>query len=280
MDRRKILVSLIIVLVAVAGFAAGIILLQKRAEIRQKASVPGGEAQVYLTPETGSFDVGEPIGIRIFFNTANIPISGFSIRLFYPFTGDTPEVSVTSVRVNPSFLASGDWTCPTQSFSLQGGNVLIDIACANTSAQGYATNVDTLLGNVDLLIERQPANVPLVVSFDPAASQITRKSDNRDILRTPTSTGRYTIPRGGQASPTPTITPTPTRGASPTPTRALTPTPTPRVTASPTPTRTASPTATLTASPTGIPDAGFGLPTFIGFGLGAGLIVLAILLGF
>ncbi len=172
--------------------------------------------------------MGDTIKTSIYFQTANIAVSGVAVRLTYPFSGISPEVSVAGITVNSTFLSSGNWTCPTQNSSLQDGEVLIDIACANISALGFSTNTNTLLATVDLKVDKAPATSPMVVRFDPSLSIITRKSDNQDILLIPTSVGSYTISGG-----TPSVTPTGGAG-SPTPTSRLSVTPTRRVSTTPT----------------------------------------------
>src|SRR4029079_12204397 len=164
----------------------------------------------------------------------------------FPFSGSTPEVSVTGIRVNSALLSNGNWTCPTQNASQQGGNVVIDIACVNTSAAGFTSTTDTLLANVDLKINKAPLAL-LEVKFDPALSVVTRKTDNQDILLIPSSTGSYTIAGAGAGVET----------ATPTPTRAGTATPTPKPTATTKATATPKPTAT----PTGTSGVGGGEET-------------------
>lgn len=278
MPAKKVIVALLIIVVAIGGFVAGLVLLRQRQDLREEAAVPTGEAEVSIQPESGSFEVGDTISTSVFFDTANIAISGVAVRLTYPFSGSTPEVTVSSIEVNPSLLGTGDWTCPTQNSTQQGGNVVIDIACANTSAAGFTADTNTLLANVDLRINRAPATSPLVVSFDSASSIITRKSNNEDILLIPTSTGTYTIAGAGtevEATPTPTtaeeVTPTPTS------TTTLTPTPTSTVSATATPTPT---TSTTTKGGEELPDAGVPFPTIFGAGLGVLTILGALLLAF
>lgn len=252
MPVKNIVASLVVIIVAVAGFVAGLMLLRERQNINEKAAVPGGQATVTLSPASGSYKVGDTIKASIYFQTANIAVSGVAVRLSYPFSGISPEVSVEGITVNSTFLSSGNWTCPTQNSSLQGGNVIIDIACANTSALGFSTNTNTLLGTVDLKVNKAPAASPLVVRFDPTLSIITRKSDNQDILLIPTSVGSYTIT---DASLTVTVSPTPTSKLS------GTPTPTKKLSGTPTPT-----TAVIT-------DAGVSYPTLLS--LLAGILLVA-----
>jgi len=271
MQTKKIVAALVIILVAVGGFVAGLILLQQDQDFEQKAAVPGGQATVSVEPATGNFDVDQTISPKIYFDTANISISGIAIRLSYPYSGSTPEVSVSGIDINQTLLSSGDWTCPTKNSSLQGGNVVIDIACANVSASGYATSGKTLLADINLKVNRTPQSNPLTLRFDPSLSIITQKSNNQDILLIPASTGSYTIAGGNVA----TLTPTPTSKVS------GTPTPTSKVTATLTPTTKLSPTPTSSVSKGGVeelPDAGVSMPTILGVGMGVFAVIGAILL--
>ncbi len=269
MPAKKIIVALLIIVVAVGGFVAGLYLLKEKTNLQQEAAVPGGQAEVSISPSTGNFDSGQTIDTNVSFNPANIPISGVAVRLTYPFTGQSPEVTVSSIEVSSSLTSTGDWTCPTQTNTQQNGNVIIDIACANTSASGFTANTDTLLANVKLQVNRAPASQPLVLRFDPALSVITRKSDNQDILLIPTSTGSFTI--GGAQST-----------ATPSPRLSTTVTATPRLSATVSPTRTPSSSLSATLTPTigetTLPDAGVSYPTILGVGLGVMVIVGSMLL--
>lgn len=268
MQAKKVLVAGLIILVAIGGFVAGLFLLKQNQEIREEASTPTGTATAAISPDSGNFDVGDTISTSVYFNPKNIVINGVAVRLTYPFSGSTPEVTVTSIEVNSTLLSSGDWTCPTQDSTLSGQTVVIDVACANTSASGFTANNDTLLANIDLKVERAPEASPFVIRFNNERSVITRKSDNNDILLTPTSTGSYTV---GEILTTST----------PTPTSRITGTvtPTPRLSASPT--ATPRPSGTVTPTPTTggtLPDAGVSLPTVFGISLGILVIAAAVLL--
>jgi len=284
MPAKRIAVVFVIIAVAIGGFATGLYLLQQRQNITEKAAVPGGEAKVSWSPATGNYNVDDTINATISFNTAGIPVSGIAVRATYPFSGSTPEVSVTGIRVNSALLSNGNWTCPTQNASQQGGNMVIDIACANTSASGFTSTSDTLLANVDIKINRAPSAL-LEVKFDPALSVVTRKSDNQDILLIPSSTGSYTIAGAAVATATPTHAGTNTPTPRPTATTRATATPRPTATlrVSATPTIDAGvggggDTNTPTPRPTALPDAGVSIPTVFGMGLGVFVILGAVML--
>jgi len=260
MPAKRIVIALLIILVAVGGFVAGLALLRQNTNLSEEAAVPGGQAEVSISPTSGEYKVGNTVDTTVSFNPANISISGVAVRLTYPFSGNSPEVSVEAIDLNSALTSTGDWTCPTKTSSQQGSNVVIDIACANTSASGFTANTDTVLARVKLKVNSAPATQPFIIRFDPALSVITRKSDNQDILLIPTSTGSFTV--GGA-----TLSPTPTSKLSPTVTPKVTKTPTAAVTG------TISPTKTTT-----LPETGVAYPTLFGVGLGIMVIFGALLL--
>jgi hypothetical protein len=261
MPTKKILVALLIIVVAIGGFVAGLYLLRQNQNVQEEAAVPGGQATVSVSPESGNFNVGDNIDMQVYFNTANIAISGVAVRMLYPFSGSSPEIVVDSININQSLISSGDWTCPTQEVDQEGSNVVVDVACVNSgSATGYRSSNDTLLATVTLHVDRQPASNPVSIIFDPAESMITRRSDNEDILLIPSSTGSYTIGGGTQPTAQPTAEPSPTVGAG-------SPTPTTKPTA--TPTKVATTSASITpVGKGGLPDAGVSYPTILGIGVG------------
>lgn len=268
MPAKKIILALLITAVSIGGFVTGLILLGQDQDVGRQAAVPGGQATVSISPSSGNYDVGDTIQTSVSFNTAGIAVSGVAVRLIYPFTGSSPEVTVEEIEINPSFTNSSDWTCPTKDASQQSGNVIIEVACANTSSSGFQTSADVLLATMTLSVERQPETVPFTIRFDDSLSIITQQSTGEDILLTPSSTGTYSIGGSGQATATPTITPTTGAGLSPTTTGSVTPTSSITATSTPTVVSTGS------ATPTGLPDSGIGDVTIWGAGLGV-LLILA-----
>lgn len=265
MPAKKILVALLIIIVAIGGFVAGLVLLRQRQDLEDEAAVPGGQATVSIVPESGTYSVGDTIEVSVYFNPSNIAISTVAVRLSYPFAGASPEITVSSVDINPSFISSADWTCPTNDPKISGNTMQIDIGCGTIAASGFTANTNVLLANMKLNVERAPATSPLIVRFDGLNSTIKRHIDNEDVLLIPQSTGSYTI-RGAGTQVTETPTPTPTGTL---PTTTLTPTLTP--------TRV----STISATPTTVdqlPDAGVSLPTMMGVGAGIILILAALVL--
>lgn len=270
MAANRVILTALVTVVGIGGIISGAILIRNRQDIREKAAVPNGKAEVSLSPSSGSYDVGETFPVSINFNTGTTStgfsaISGISVRVTYPYSGSTPAISASNVNISSGLLASGDWSCPTNTVTESGGNVNIDIACANISATGYTATTDTLLATFDLTVNQTPSTLPFVVRFDSSNSVVTSWSNGEDILTLPQSVGSYSI--GGSSNVTPTVTSvvTPTGTITITPTKTLTGTTTP------------SPTKTAT-TPSGLPDAGVSFPTLAG--LGAGMLAIFVALVF
>ncbi|HLE48455.1 MAG TPA: hypothetical protein VI819_00260 [Patescibacteria group bacterium] len=283
MSGRSVVASILGVLVLIGGVVAGILLVRERQDLREKAAVPGGQARVSLFPTTGNFKVGDTLPVSIYFNTSDVSISSINVRLRYPFSGTTPEISASNVTINSVLASSGKWSCSKKSITADGGNVLIDIGCSIESATGYKTNSDTLLATFDLKVDRIPSTNPFKITFDPAQSIVTQLSNGQDILNIPDQNvggGNYTISAGSDDQTNPTVTPTKQPTATPTKVPTNTPTTTVRPTGTITPTVTVKPTSSAVTPTTAVnlPDAGFGAPTLMGLGLGVVFILSAVLL--
>jgi hypothetical protein len=275
---KKYLFAILFILLLSAGIIVGLILVQQNQIFKQKAATPTGTGTVSIQPAIATFERNTAYPISVYFNTKGISVSQVLVRLTFSNLG----VTATNIQIDPNFLADGNWSCPTKSISSTGSVSQIDISCVNSGTTGFSVATDTLLGTFNLTATQVPIQNPLILSFDGANSTMTQKSDNSDILLTPSSTGSYTIIDTIAQSPTasPLII-----VASPTPTPsglALLATASPSPTVSPTATATASSaaiaTATVTAKPSAtlppIPVTGFDLPTIIGGG--AAVLLMAV----
>lgn len=231
---RKIIFLFILALVIAALFFKNLL------PNEVKASVSGGEARISLLPGSAVYTLGQIFPVAIWFNSGGVPISGIALRLSYPYSGAAPEATASEIQINSSLTGSGDWSCPIKTITPRRSTVEIDIACLITSTTGFSASANTLLGQFNLKAERTPSVNPLVLTFDPAATQITRKSDGRDILATPNISASYQIETESL-----TLTPTlPAATATPTPTVGY-PTATPAVMITP----LATATGVITATP-------------------------------
>jgi len=281
MQTKRIITTGLVVIVGIVGIMVGLVLVKERQDIQERAAVEAGNASVSLNPGSGNYDVGDTISVSVYFNTDGIAISGVATQLVYPFSGPTPEILAGNIQINPSFLSSGDWSCPTLEISESVGNVVIDISCANISASGFTSTTDTLLATFDLIVDQVPSNNPTVMVFDPVGSRISDMT-GLDILLIPSTEGTYTI---GQIQAT--VTPTSSATSTPMPTSFATATSTPTIalevtaTASPTPTTstlTSTPSTSATPTPAELLDAGVSAPTIVGLGLGLFTLLAAVAL--
>lgn len=225
---KKIIFSIGILLLLLVSIPVTVFLVQQQQDIRNRASTPQGQATVSLSPARISIPAGQTITVSVSFKTGGIAISAIAIRLSYPYSGTTPEISVdpASIKANPS-LTENSWACPlVKAVTPKDGIVNVDIACATTNPQGFSTSTDTQLATFTLKAERMPATNPTILKFDPVESKITKKADSQDTLLTPTSTGEYTITASSQggSSGSPTATPIPTAPSITSPTATPTPT--------------------------------------------------------
>lgn len=179
--------------VIIAGIAAGLILVQQVQLLRRRAATPEGTATVYLTPESGTYRVGDTIPVSIHFDVSQDVISGVTTRVVYGYTGSSSPLSVDSIEIGKNIELSSDWTCPTQDVHTQNGYLIVDIACGNTNANGFTRSEDMLLATINYSVDARPLSGKVSFGFDAERSIITDKQTNEDILSYPTSTAEFMI---------------------------------------------------------------------------------------
>ena len=223
LSANKISRALIILLILLLGLFSAVALVRRIQEIRERGAVPGGPASLSLSPAQSTNQVGDTLTETVSFNTGNVAVSAIAVRVKYPYSGSTPEVTASNISISQNLLSSGTWSCPVQQVSTVSGMVNVDIACVNTSTTGYISPGTVQLATFNLTVNSVPATNPLVLTFDPVESIITSKSDGSDVLGTPTSNSTITVQQA-QPTATPTIIPTattvPTQPPQPSPTTA------------------------------------------------------------
>jgi len=269
-NKGKIIVLAIISLIVAVSIPVGVYIVSQQQDIRREASVPGGQATVSLSPQTANKNVGESFPVTVSFNTGGIAIQAVAIRIMYPYSGDLPEILTSNLQISPVLQTTGDWTCPVKNVTPENSKVNIDVTCVNTNVAGFSSSTNIQLATFNLTANTVPQNNPVVLTFDSAKSIITRKSNGEDVLLIPTSTASYTIGGGRATTPPGTATPRPSPTITPTGSPGVTPTGTGTGTGSPTP------SPLIPASPGDqLPDSGVSLPTLVGIGLGALLLIMA-----
>lgn len=192
MNWRKTLL-VIGILLALAAIPATVYLLQQRQELRKEASTPSGTVVVSVSPETGTFAVGDQIPFIFKFNPFGTPISGISVRLGYDYQGTAAPLTIDpkAISIN-SELTAGNWICPVKQVKDEAGRYFVEIACVHASPQGFTANEQMLLASFPGRVQARPASGELTLAFDPAESFFTTAA-GVDVLLTPSIKGVYTI---------------------------------------------------------------------------------------
>lgn len=255
----KIILSIVGLIFLVAGAGVGVYLVQQQQLLQKKAVVPGGTADILLSPQSQSANVGDTIPVDIRVNSNNIAVSTLNVRLMFP-NDDVLNYPV-SIIPNQTLINDHQWRFDTNSYE-SGGNIIIDISAFNTSIEGYTANGDVTYATIQLVGK---GNGTASLQFDPGNTLLLEKSTGNDILddNQPAGlpTGTYSI--GGGTLPTNTPIPQPTSPPAATntpipgqPTNTPVPptnTPEPTATTAPgQPTNTPGPAATATPGPQGI----------------------------
>src|SRR3990167_10222462 len=95
---KKIALAFIALLVLSSGLVAGVVLVRRNQEFRERAAVPSGDATVSISPLTVSTALNTPLISSINFNTNGIVISGVSVRLVYT----NSQVTASNIVINPA----------------------------------------------------------------------------------------------------------------------------------------------------------------------------------
>lgn len=220
---KKVLVGLAVFLLLGAGLAVGWYLVGQRQMFGKKAAVVGGTAQIRLSPETQSTQVGSSFPVNILFSTGPTAISAVTIQLDYDYTGVEPPLGVSNIALDPELLATGEWSVPIKTFTATGGHARVRIAAINTSLNGFISGSEIHLATLTLLANSAGT---INVTFDSTESKVTTKASGADVLLIPTSTGTYSAVAVPTATPGPTAVPT--VGPTPTPEPGETPFPQPQ----------------------------------------------------
>lgn len=203
----KIIISLIVVIAVLVATFVGAYFIRDRQLFSNQASVPTGQVLVSLNPASATLSVGQTLPVTISIDPGGNTISGVAVRLKYNYSGSTPEVTINNITISSLLSTSLDWNCPVQSVTPANGVVTADISCVNTNTAGFTYSSSFPIATFYLTVSAVPGTNPVIITFDPLASIVTRKSDGDDILLTPTSMGNYTV---SSTSPTGTPEPTPT----------------------------------------------------------------------
>lgn len=259
-SAQKYLPHVLSVFILAAALIAGLTLVQRPQEIREKAAPA---TSVAISPASQSIPVGQSFTSTVVMNTGVNQITGVDISL----TFNPAVMSITSVTQGAG-IAVFDSTIRNTIDNI-GGTVLYSAYVLDKTKAVSGTNlvVLTVVGQIKpgAAIGAYTiafANDTSAAGVGEGQNVITSKVNGTITAFVPTPTftptPSFTITPTATNTPTPTKTPTPTFTSTPTPTKTPTPTftNTPIPTSTPTATKTPTPTNTNTPTPTPTPKLG------------------------
>jgi len=246
MNKTKIILIILGILVLIGGVAAGLILVKNNQDIREKAAPA---TTMYITPASQSKVAGSSFTFSVNIDTSTNAVTGVDIRINF----DPKAIQINSLQKGGG-ASNLDQTI-VNSFDNTGGSLSYAIFTLNSSKAISGSSIEVLRVNATVKPSASAGNYNISFNVATAASA-SQEGQNILISKTP---AMLTVT-------SPSATATPTSGTTPTPT--------------PTSVPGASPTATPTASPMPIPVSGASWPSvvagFLGILVIIGSLVLAI----
>ncbi|MFC1625943.1 cohesin domain-containing protein [Patescibacteria group bacterium] len=242
MNKKEIILSIVGVTLLLIGIAAGVILVRRNQDIREKAAPA---STIAIAPSSQVKNPGQSVSFSVKIDTGTNQVTGVNVQLkFDPSALQLTEVTPTSALLDFSNLVDN-----TTDNSL--GKVSF-VAFTLDDSQAVSGNINIL--NVKGTVPASAQSGSYSIGFDPTTTASAGgESSNVLVAMTP---GKLDVSLSG----TSTATPVPTL-ATPTPGFLL----------------TATPSATSTPAPP-IPETGASLPTILSAGMGVLLVVGALLL--
>ena len=246
MNKKRIIFSIFGVLVLVGGLTAGLILMQRNQDIREKAAPA---SSLSILPSSQIKNPGQSVNFSVKIDTGANNVTGVDIQIKF----NPSAIQITQIQ-------------PTS--ALSSFTNVIKNQIDNTAGKAYfaAFTLDSsraLNGNFDILnisgtIPNSAADGSYQIGFDPATlASATNEGVNVIIAMTP---GSVNVAASGGSTPTPTPVSTPTPIGTATPTAA--------------PTKTATPAATSQPElPDDLPVSGVSFPFILTVGLSTFMIL-------
>lgn len=286
MNKTKIIVTVVGLLVLIGGIAAGTFLVQNRQNLTNKAV---GTTTASINPSPQNVAAGQTFSLTVNLNTGGNQVMG--VDLFITF--DPNLIQIDSRTKGSAISGWGNETSSRNTLDNSTGNLEYFNFTTDTAAaaNGSSAEVLTISGTV-----KSGATGTALINFGSNTS-VTASGESQTVL-TGSSGASIVISGGPTATPTLTPTPTPTTPGGPTATPTATPTDDPDATDTPTATPTSAPGATLTPTPTAtssnqsssntsatptpapptLPESGNSLPTIFAGVLGVIVIIASIVI--
>jgi len=279
MSIKKIIVGAGSLLVLLVGVVAGVILVQRQQDIREKAAPTPAATLSLRRASQGSINTNDEFEVEVVADSAGEVTIATDLVINYPrnmLSIVDADPATNGVQIQTSGLYAN--TIYANGFGVDTANGIVDMSMYNTN-NGTTLSSSVLATITFRAISSGQANINF--EFLPGATNDTNIlayqpgeaiSQATDLLVSATGLN-LTI----EASSLPTDTPTPTPTTAAAIGGALLPTSTP----TPTTTQTPTPTSevfmpTTAAGLTQLPDTGIGTPAILVAGLGIMLLIFAI----
>jgi hypothetical protein len=288
MANKKIIIGIVVVIILAIAVIAGVLLINQNQDVREKAAPA---TTMYIDPANQNVAPGGNFTYSVKLDTNENSVTGIDIKINY----DPAALEVTTIQKGTGISTFSDDNIITNEINNTTGTLSYVIFTLDRTRAANGSAVEVL--RVNGRVKPGAAAAIYNLTFDPSTSA-SASQEGQNVLIGKTA-GKITVVASG-ATANPTATATAAAGATATPTSQATATatssgnrtatPTVRATATATSTSSSNATATpttaatatvaagATASPFPIPETGMSLPT--AFGVGFGLILLVVSLGF
>jgi hypothetical protein len=266
MAKSKIVWIVLGSLVLIGGLVAGIFLVSRNQNIREKAAPA---TTLSIVPGSQNKSPNDSFSLAVEMNTGENQSMGFDLDINF-----NPQIfQVGSIGAGS---AGSDFSVLTSNIDNTGGKISYSAFTADTTKALNGSNLNIL--SISGTVKASAAAGTYNFAFD-SSTTVMGYQESQNVL-VGTTPGSIVI---AGAADQPTATPTPT--VAPTATPTVTPTSAPGATKTPTPMPTgttasiSTPVTVSTDSPS-LPESGISVPTFFGVGIGITLLAVSVLLAF
>lgn len=274
MNTKKLIVSLVGVLILIGGIAVGVFLVKQNQQFREKAAPA---TSFIISPVQQSKTAGGSVSIDVVMNTGSNQVVALDIALSF----DPQGLDIISITQGS---AISNFNNELKKQIDPSGRILYSAYTSDRTkaVSGSGLSVLTIMGKVRDSASQGSYRISFL-----SQSSVGGLEEGGANLLTNTTPGSVNV-GGGETTPTPTSSPTATPTATPTSNGQATPTPTPtNVNSTPTPTPVYTPTpgsgGTSINTPTPIstafpvPESGISYPSIIMAGVGVFLLTAVVL---
>ena len=266
MNTKKLIISVVGVLVLVGGLAFGVLLVKRNQDIREKAAPA---TSFTISPAQQSKTAGSSVSVDVVMDTGSNQVVALDIALSF----DPQGLDIISITQGG---AISNFNNELKKQIDPSGRILYSAYTADRTkaVSGSGLSVLTITGKVKDSASQGSYRISFL-----SQSSVGGLGEAAANLLTNTAPGSVNV-EGGASTPTPTATPLPSPSgqATPTSTPVTTATPTATPVNTPTPLPAASGQATSTPIVFPVPESGISYPTIFGIGIGILLLVGSLLL--